>query len=86
MLPNQGMHTSSAADVLGSFDQKARSETYRDVHIHMDGSIPTYIYTHICKQKTTNMLPTFPVAVLFLLRLAWMLRLDLILEIKIRYP
>lgn len=45
-----------------------------------------HIYIHICKQKTTNMLPTFPVAVLFLLRLAWVLRLDLILEIKIRYP
>lgn len=48
--------------------------------------IGTHIYIYICKQKKTNMLPTFPIAVLFLLRLAWMFRLDLILEIKIRYP
>lgn len=47
-------------------------------------------HVHLCvyideQKKKANMLPIFPAAVLFLTRLSEMLRLDLNLEIRIKY-
>lgn len=62
------MHTSCVADVLGSFGKTVRGETYRYLHTHTDTSISIYIYTG--EQRKTNMLPAFPIADLFLIRLS----------------